>query len=114
MKNSIICFDFQEKYNTLKNSIEENKNIYLYGDGNNGKTYVINKLRNLLNEYEYFVMEYSKDEKINILERYLRDHKLVIQSNYDSSGEFLEFINNNNFAIIKFKGVYDKKQDIYV
>ena len=111
MESTIEAFTFEEKQNCLLNLLPKKENIYLYGSGNNGKTFVvkstalINDTYNHFHQYESGKLQQLIDYKSRVDAKKL----FLIESNVEPNEEII----NSNFKIIKFNGCYNKSKNIY-
>ena len=107
----VISNNFYDNYNSCKKSVIDNiykeQNIVLYGSGNNGKTYLVNELNELLLEHEYFmVKELGPNNSIYDWNNFIKKNnvkkwivcindKNVLESTLSQS--FYMFINMNGY-----------------
>lgn len=113
MDNNYVCETYDEKFSTLQLLLESNYNIYLYGCGNNGKTFIVKKLCLLLKDKYNFVESYDPNlNEINKFNKYINDnnYRIIIESNINNS----EYFRNLGFKIIFYIGKYDKNTNEYV
>ena len=106
------CLEYQSKYNTLKQIIDLGKDIFVYGSGNNGKTFIIDQILKKTNNNNYITIENNTNNKISdlisLIDKYKKEgKKLIIQSQ-----TYLPF-QYNNFVIINFQGKYNKLTENY-
>ena len=101
---------FVDQYNraktTLKNAIENNFTIVLWGEGCNGKTHLVNEFSKQLKKKGYYHTFYTPNS-----DYYSHDSKMIIETNdincinelYVSENTHgLVFINMNTFKFPKY------------
>lgn len=104
------CLTFDEKYNILKIFIDNKEDIYVFGDGNNGKTFVITKILEKTNNNNYITFEVSLNDTLEYTKKQIEDFKsrgkyLIIQANQD--------LDLPDITKIKFCGKYNKETNMY-
>jgi hypothetical protein len=97
----ISCFLEEDRYSVLEKLMLEGKNICLFGTGNNGKTYIIDKVLRNHPELSYN-REYSGEYHKN-----LSTGKYILESNR------LESIPNDIDTIVEFKGRWNNDLSKY-
>ncbi len=104
-ENQYSCFSENEKYNVLLELISQRKNIYLYGSGNNGKTYILNRIRQSLNNVieEYTVIY---DDNIQIPNNRL----FINETNIEPDNNMSDRID----VTVEFRGTWDPLNNMYV
>ena len=117
MKGIIFAQGTQRKEKLLK-LIQKNRNIYLFGCGSNGKTYIIKELENAFQQHNYKICYETSvsNESICINGKYFNgsfnemitkirqkyDNPLIICTNQSPTSAVL----NSNFHCIQFLDVY--------
>ena len=85
---------YQLIHQQVSNLIKENKNIILMGSGNNGKTYLINQIKQDLPEEYTIIYEYNHQE---IKTPYIIEINNILQINNDKLHKY-ELIDMNHIV----------------
>jgi hypothetical protein len=102
------CLSKENKIKILTSLALEGKSIYLYGAGNNGKTYIINQLRN--NALRNYIIHEDPFESPSDIKHINDGRKHMYVSN------FLPNDKNqvSGCVVVEFTGVYNSKYGDYV
>lgn len=112
----------------LVRAVKAEMNIFIYGSGNNGKSYTVILLHTLLDKYNK--LPHCDSDTLNSLPKFIKyldlyhikpmstDDKsnfYIIESNNRPSKNVEEYMRQvMNFTIIKFIGKYDKQSNQYI
>lgn len=108
--NNYICTNYNDKYDTIKQLIIQRRNIYVYGNGNNGKDYVLNEIKKELPENIVTdIIKCVDIQDYSIHKNILTDKIIIIHDNeYNPSSTI------NNFVKVEFLGNYDSNTNSYI
>ncbi len=114
---SHVCNTKQERLNKLTELIEADVNVFIYGTGNNGKTFIINQLKDLLVEHNYTHL--TQVDNLTFLKSYelmdfLKDNQLVVECTKIPARELGQLMSDAGFIGIEFKGQYDEDANEYL
>jgi hypothetical protein len=101
--NNYICTNYEDRYTALKIAITQKRNICLYGSGNNGKTFMTDKV----------LSDFPAHQTQNIIRM---DY---FPEQYDPTKLYIVEVNANNvtntgdLVLIEFMGQYDATTNSY-
>lgn len=113
MKEIINCYSYEDRLNTLINLLNQGENIYLFGNGNNGKSYLINKLSDVVKANKYNIMTEPSQPGFPSFTAFIgssENNKKIVMSNFPPNNDVI----NSNFVQIRFVGKFDKKTMTYI
>lgn len=112
MKQIFYCNTYQERINILVDLINAGENIYLFGNGNNGKTTIINELKQFIKEKGYNLLPEKTGPGLPPLYPYIGESantKFICQSNYNPNNDVID----SNFVPVRFVGKYNPVSSKY-
>ena len=100
-ENQYCCFSEEEKYSVLEKLMLEGKTIYLYGNGGNGKSYILSQILKKYPKNDYKFFEYDNCSVKTI-------GPYIMMSNTSPNN-----LSENVNCIVEFKGVWNNETKQY-
>lgn len=109
MSNQVIqARTYEEKLNSLKKLVDQGANIYLYGNGGNGKSYVC---KDLCKDEKYEIYNFECELVPHMLIKKVTPNKsFIIHSNLEPN----EAIINSNCRLVEFLGKWTDETNEYI
>jgi hypothetical protein len=104
-----VCTNYNERYDTIRQLIIQGKNIYLYGTGNNGKTFIVNQLLQTLgeNDRDNIIVKYDSDPSEYVNNNALINKTVILEGNTPPNDQLI------NFVKVLFTGTYNNQTNSY-